>query len=186
MREDVVQIARDLLGKIIYTETEAGISSGRIVETEAYKGAEDKASHAWNNRRTARTETMFMPGGHAYVYLCYGIHHLFNVVTAPEGIPHAVLIRGIEPLEGVDLMLRRRNLQKLKSGFTYGPGTASQALGIHTGWDRCSLSQGPVCLLDDGFVYPDEDIESAPRIGIDYAEEHALLPWRFFIKRRAR
>ena len=140
-RKDVVKIARELLGKILVTEF--GVrTSGIIVETEAYAGITDKASHAYGGRRTGRTEVMYSPGGTAYVYLCYGIHHLFNVVTNIEGIPHAVLIRAIEPVEGIETMLERRGKTKLSPSLTAGPGALSQALGISTALTGTSLQDG--------------------------------------------
>ena len=133
IRADVLQISRELLGKFLLTRIgNDHITGGMIVEAEAYAGPEDRASHAYNGRRTSRTETMFQEGGVAYVYLCYGIHHLFNIVTNVEGIPHAVLIRAIVPIDGIDLMLRRRDKKAVISKLTGGPGTLTQALGIHT------------------------------------------------------
>lgn len=132
---DVVAVAKQLLGKVVVTHINEGLTKGRIVETEAYRAPDDRACHAWNNRRTKRTETMFARGGTAYVYLCYGIHHLFNVVTGPEGTAHAVLIRGIEPLYNLDLMLSRRNMEQVRPQLSGGPGVLSKALGITTDLD---------------------------------------------------
>jgi DNA-3-methyladenine glycosylase len=127
-RDDVLTISKELLGKVIVTRFDGILTSGMIVETEAYRGPEDRASHAWNNRYTARTKTMFEKGGTAYIYRCYGIHHLFNVVTAGEGVPHAVLIRAIAPLDNIEAMLERRKFERLKPQLTMGPGTLSMAL----------------------------------------------------------
>src|SRR5215470_5870860 len=138
-REDVLQIAKELLGKIVVTNWKGIITSGRIVECEAYAGVIDKASHASGGRRTARNEIMYGDGGYAYVYLCYGIHHLFNVVTNSKEIPHAILIRALEPLEGVDEMLFRTNKKKLDQTLTRGPGNVSKALGISTKHTGTSL-----------------------------------------------
>lgn len=140
-REDTVQIAKELLGKVIITEFNGLLTSARIVETEAYKAPEDKACHAYLDRNTKRTRTMFLPGGVAYIYLCYGIHHLFNVVTGPEGAAHAVLIRAAEPLTGLATMLQRRGMEKLKPQLSAGPGVMSKALGIEKHFDALSLTE---------------------------------------------
>src|ERR1700754_5004031 len=140
-RPDVVKIAKELIGKVIVTRFDGLLTSGRIVETEAYAGHIDRASHAWNGRRTNRTEIMYSKGGNAYVYLCYGIHHLFNVVTNAKDIPHAILVRGVQPLEGVDIMLLRTGKKKADYTLTRGPGNVSKALGIythHTGFNLLS------------------------------------------------
>lgn len=180
-REDVLKIARELLGKLLVTNFGGQLTSGRIVECEAYAGVGDRASHAFGSRRTTRVTPMYANGGIAYVYLCYGIHHLFNVVTHSEGTPHAVLIRGIEPVEGIDIMQQRapsRHIYQLGRG----PGKLCKALGIqtiHTGFD---LQRDDLHLFDDGFVYPKNKIATSPRIGVDYAGDDALLPYRFFVK----
>ncbi len=174
---DVVSVARQLLGKFLVTEVEGVLTVGKIVETEAYCGRNDKACHA-NNKRTPRTEVMYGVGGHAYVYLCYGIHHLFNVVTHKEGFADAVLIRAIEPVYGLERMRERRNYPSAKLGS--GPGTLSQALGITTNMTGTDLLGSLIWIApgnDQEF-----DIETDVRIGVDYAEEDALKPWRFFVK----
>ncbi|KIC95292.1 DNA-3-methyladenine glycosylase [Flavihumibacter solisilvae] len=180
-RPDVVQVARELIGKILLTRFDGIVTSGRIVETEAYNGVVDRASHAYKGRRTARTETMYSAGGVAYVYLCYGIHHLFNVVTNIKDVPHAVLIRGIEPVEGVEQMLDRMRKLKLDHTVGRGPGNVSRALGISTEHTGNSL-QEEISIWDDGFVLKPSDIIASPRIGIDYAGEDATLPYRFYQK----
>lgn len=181
-RKDTVQIAKDLLGKIIVTEIDGLYTSARIVETEAYKAPDDKACHAYLNRNTKRTKTMFLAGGVAYIYLCYGIHHLFNVVTGPAGVAHAVLIRAVEPIEGQSIMLERRNLEKIKPQLTAGPGVMSKALGIHKSYDGISLIQAKgVIRLEDAPAVPASTIIAGPRIGIDYAEECIDWPWRFYL-----
>src|ERR1700742_4256945 len=129
-RNDVVQISRELLGKYLFTCIDGEITGGYIVETEAYHGVIDRASHAFGNRQTPRTSTMFKKGGIIYVYLCYGIHEMLNVVTSPEGVPHAVLIRALNPTDGIDIMLMRRNMNAIKNNITAGPGSVAQALGI--------------------------------------------------------
>ncbi len=181
---DTVQLARQLLGKVIVTHIDGQRTAALITETEAYQGETDRASHAFGGRRTRRTETLFAKGGIAYVYLCYGIHHLFNVVTGPEDVPNAVLLRGIEPVSGVEAMLARRGLRKPRRGWTGGPGTAAAALGIRTLHDGTPLTgRGPIELWDAGVPVAPDDIESSPRIGVGYAGEHALLPWRFVLSR---
>ncbi len=179
LRTDVLQIAKELLGKVIVTKFGGIYTAGRIVETEAYAGAIDKASHAYNNRRTNRTEIMFGIGGVSYVYLCYGIHHLFNVVCNTNNNPDAVLIRGIEPLQGIDAMLKRFNKQTFDTTIGRGPGNASKALGIFSHHSGISLQSRELYLADDRFT--DFRIAVSKRIGVDYAAEHALWPYRFFI-----
>lgn len=178
-RKDVVQIAKDLLGKVLVTRFEGKLTSGIIVETEAYAGVFDKASHAFGGRRTNRTETMYAKGGTAYVYLCYGIHHLFNVVTNDSDIPHAVLVRGIEPLEGISTMLERRNKEKLTPTLTAGPGALSMALGIHIRHSGLSLFGNEMYIEDRDIKLQSNDIIAGSRVGVAYAGEDAYLPYRF-------
>ena len=181
-RSNVVLIARELLGKDIYVQSAEGLAVGRITEVEAYSGRNDKACHANNGLRTKRTEVMYGRGGLSYVYLIYGMHHLFNVVTNHSGLADAILIRAIEPLLGVDLMLKRRGKSEVDKSLTSGPGTLSQALGInyksHYGLDLLG-DQIWICDQPDLFS---EEIVISKRIGVDYAEEDALKPWRFYIK----
>lgn len=186
---DVVQIARDLLGKSLFTESKGVVTGGIITETEAYAGVTDKASHAFGGRFTERTQIMYREGGCAYVYLCYGIHSLFNIVTNCEGVPHAILIRGIIPTVGIDLMLERRKVRKIGADFCNGPGKVSKSLGIHYSHTGILLSaaaannQGmKIWLEDNDRLIQSDDIVSTPRIGVDYAEEDALLPYRFELK----
>lgn len=190
LRTDVVQIARELLGKVLVTEFEGQRTAGRIVETEAYRAPDDRACHAYGNRRTARTEVMFQEGGRAYVYLCYGMHHLFNVVTGPEEMAHAVLIRALEPVAGIELMMERRLRYNPKAAgmpphrLTLGPGALSQAMGLHTGWNQQSLVApgSPIWIADNGEQLSENDIVAGPRIGVGYAGECAQWPWRFVVK----
>lgn len=184
LREDVVQISKDLLGKYLCTNFNDELTVGKIVETEAYRAPDDKACHAYGNKLTERTKTMFEVGGISYVYLCYGIHHLFNVVTAPQGVAHAVLIRGVEPVENVNVMLKRRNFSKLKYNLSAGPGTLTKALGISTQQNGFSLTQeeSPIWIEDRGVEILETDIIASPRVGVAYAEECALWDWRFRIK----
>lgn len=178
-RTDVLTIAQELLGKVIVTKFDGLLTTARIVETEAYRGVVDKASHAYGGRRTARTEVMFGQAGNAYVYMCYGIHYLFNIVTNKKDIPEAVLIRAAEPLEGIATMLKRTGKAKADFTLTRGPGNVSKALGIdkvHTGY---SLNSEEFYLADDGYVV--EKIVATPRIGVDYAGADALLDYRFYV-----
>jgi len=181
-RGNVLQIAKELLGKILVTKWDKTVTSVRIVETEAYAGVIDRASHAWAARRTKRNEVMYGQGGYAYVYLCYGIHHLFNVVTNDHGIPHAILIRAGEPLEGVNEMLKRTGKEKLDHMLTRGPGNVSKALGIQTIHSGMSLLDKKLFLADDGSGYQKKEIVASPRIGVDYAAAHALWDYRFYVK----
>ena len=181
-RRDVVSISRELLGKYLFTCIDGDLTGGIITETEAYNGVIDKASHAFGGRKTNRTEVMHRHGGIAYVYLCYGIHEMFNIVTSIEGEPDAVLIRGVEPVEGVDIMLMRRNMEKLKPNLTTGPGSVGQALGISRKINGISLQSDTLWLEDRGLVIENEQIAAVPRIGVAYAGHDALLPFRFYIK----
>jgi DNA-3-methyladenine glycosylase len=181
-RQKVLRIAEELLGKLLVTKWDGVITSGRIVEVEAYNGIIDKASHAFDGRRTARNEIMYADGGVAYVYLCYGIHHLFNVVTNCKETPHAILVRAIEPVKGIDKMLQRVGKKKLDNTLTRGPGNLSKALGISTKLSGCSLRSKNLFIADNGFVFSKKEIITSPRIGVDYAGKDALLHYRFYIK----
>jgi DNA-3-methyladenine glycosylase len=177
---DVVGIARSLLGKILVSKFDGRLTCGRICETEAYRAPDDRACHAWNNRRTPRTEVMFWEGGRAYIYLCYGLHHLFNVVTGPEGYAHAVLIRMLEPLEGQEYMAQRRGGNN--EGLIGGPGVVGKALGFHTKYSGQDFyaPDTPLWIEADDFHLPEQCIQSGKRIGIDYAGASADWPWRFW------
>jgi DNA-3-methyladenine glycosylase len=181
-RQDVTLIARELVGKILMTRFDNVITAGRIVETEAYNGAVDKASHAYGNRRTNRTEVMFGKAGTAYVYLCYGIHHLFNVVTNKEGTPHAILIRAVEPIIGIEVMQNRTKKKLLDNTITRGPGNVSKALGIFTYHSGLDLVESDIRIADDGFRYKKKDVVVTTRIGVDYAGPDALLPYRYIVR----
>ncbi len=179
---DTLMLAKALIGKILVSNIEGLSTMGRIVETEAYLGVTDKASHAFGHRKTKRTSTMYLKGGHAYVYLCYGIHHLFNIVTHEEGVPHAILIRAFEPLEGIDTMLHRRGKTKLDFTLSRGPGSVSKALGIHTQHSGLLLNSDWLYVADDSEAYSQESVIATPRIGVGYAGVDALLPYRFLLK----
>jgi len=182
-RADVVQISKELLGKYLMTHVNGQTTGGIITETEAYAGIRDQASHAYGDRRTSRTEIMYNKGGVAYVYLCYGIHHLFNVVTNKEGTPHAVLIRAIKPMDGMEIILKRIGVDgKSKTAVANGPGTVSKALGIHTRDSGIVLSGDRIWIEDRGVVVESSNIIAGPRIGVDYAGEDAKLPYRFRIR----
>jgi len=181
-RDDVVTVARRLLGRLLVAPTPDGRRvSGIIVETEAYRGPEDRASHAYGGRRTKRTGTMYARGGTAYVYFVYGMYHQFNVVTGREGIPHAVLIRAVEPIEGIDTMRRRRRGQP-DENLTSGPGKLCIAFGIDRGYDHADLLGARVFLEAGLGAQPPNAIARGRRIGIDYAGDWAKRPWRFFLR----
>ncbi|WP_223607829.1 DNA-3-methyladenine glycosylase [Chryseobacterium sp. OSA05B] len=182
LNQDVIFLAKDLLGKVLFTEINGEITAGIIVETEAYFGVVDKASHAYGGRRTERTETLYSQGGVSYVYLCYGIHHLFNVVTSVDGEPHAVLVRAVEPLIGQEIMELRRNMPADKAAISSGPGSAAKALGIDRSFNKKDLTENEIWIEDHGIRYGSEDIIAGPRIGVAYAQEDALLPWRFYVR----
>lgn len=181
-REDVVTVARELLGKYLFTCIDGIISGGYIIETEAYNGLVDKAAHSYGGKLTPRTKTMFEAGGVAYVYLCYGIHEMFNVVASVEGDPRAVLIRAVHPTEGLEAMLYRRKMLAVKPNITAGPGSVAQAFGINRKLNGISLQSNALWLEDRGLSFADEQIAAVPRVGVAYAQEDALLPYRFFIK----
>lgn len=179
LRENVLEITNELIGKFLVTNIGGAITSGMIIEAEAYNGSIDKASHAYNGRRTKRNEIMYAQGGVAYVYLCYGIHHLFNVVTNKKDIPHAILVRGVVPTDGVSKILKRRNQETITKKTSNGPGTVSTALGIKTSHSGVSLSGSLIWIEDRGITFKKKDIITSPRIGVDYAAEDAKLPYRY-------
>ena len=182
--EDVVAHARALLGTRIVATDSSGVETvGRIVETEAYRGADDKASHAYPLKRTPRTEVFFGEPGHAYVYLCYGIHRMFNVITGPVGTPNAVLVRAIEPLSGIEAMLKRRELTRVQRRVGGGPGLVCQALGIGLDDNASDLFDGASRVRLSGVFggHSPKQVIASPRVGIPYAEECAAWPWRFRI-----
>lgn len=180
-RPNVLAVARELLGNLLVVPARHGKRiAGMIVETEAYRGPQDRASHAYGGRRTRRTETMYGIGGTAYVYFVYGMYNQFNVVTNVNDIPHAVLIRAVEPVDGIELMRKRRHGQS-DHNLTNGPGKLCIALGIDRKLDRADLLGNEVW-IEEGQRVPRYRIVSGPRIGIDYAEEWIDRPWRFWIK----
>lgn len=186
LRDDVVQISKELLGKYLFTRWNEKTTGGIITETEAYSGVTDRASHAYGGKHTERTKIMYREGGTAYIYLCYGIHSLFNVVTNAKGIPHAILIRALKPTDGIELMMKRRNLtpslrQAQGTGVKLcsGPGTVSQALDIHYSHSGKSLLGKEIWIEDKGVKINPKEIIAGARVGVDYAGEDAKLPYRF-------
>ncbi|PBQ34590.1 3-methyladenine DNA glycosylase [Sphingobacteriaceae bacterium] len=179
LNPDVVFLARDLIGKTLCTRINNKLTCGIITETEAYAGIVDKASHSYGGRRTNRTETMYSKGGVSYVYLCYGIHRLFNIVTNARDVPHAILVRAIYPTKGLEEIVKRRG-QKFSPALCVGPGKVSQALGIDLIHNNVSLTGKEIWIQDDKIKIKEHDIKVGPRIGIDYAGEDAKLPYRFW------
>ena len=183
-RTDVVKVSKELLGKLLVSRINGVLTAGTIVETEAYRAPDDKACHAYQNKRTSRTEVMFHEGGCAYVYICYGIHHLFNVVSGEKDMAHVILIRGIEPIKGVEHMMERRGLNQLKPALTAGPGSLSKALGIKKELSGVSLldRKSKIWIEDQGLNIDKNEIVAGPRVGMSTAEECSHWPWRFRIK----
>ena len=181
-RPDVVLIAKELIGKIIVTNFNGLITTGRIVETEAYAGLTDRASHSYGGKRTARNEHMYAGAATAYVYICYGMHHLFNVVCNEKNIPDAVLIRAVEPLTGIAVMQARTGKLKADKSLTKGPGNAAKALGISKIHSGINLLKDEVYLADDGYTVEAKSIGISKRIGIDGTGDAVLKPFRFYVK----
>ncbi len=181
-RPGVVTIAKELIGKIIVTKFDSVVTSGRIVETEAYIGLTDRASHSFGGRRTARNEYMYAGAATAYVYICYGMHHLFNVVTNKKDIPDAVLIRALEPIKGIDQMLKRTGKKTFDNTLTKGPGNAAKALGISKGHSGINLLKNEIFITDDGFEVNKKIMGISRRIGVESSGDAALLPYRFYVK----
>jgi len=181
-RDDVVLIARELLGKYLFTNFNNKLTGGIITETEAYIGITDRASHSFGGRRTARNEHMYADAGTAYVYICYGLHHLFNVKTNKKEIPDAVLIRAIHPTHGIPTILKRRGMTEMKKNISGGPGTVGVALGInkiHSGTDLLSKK---IWIEDRKFPVDPKNILVSKRIGVEGAGEAAHYPFRFVLK----
>ncbi|WP_207534076.1 DNA-3-methyladenine glycosylase [Desertivirga arenae] len=181
-RENVVLIASELLGKVLCTDINGQLTAGIIVETEAYKGPEDLGSHAYNDRRTPRNEIMYAKGGVAYMYICYGIHNMLNIVTGAENSSHAVLIRALEPVEGIEIMRDRRQIVNDDRKLCKGPGALAKAMGLTKSHNGISLQGGQLWLEDKGRSYKAEEIIAAPRIGLNIAEPYRSIPWRFYIR----
>ena len=181
-RKNVVLIAKELLGKILVTQFDGVRTSGRIVETEAYNGVVDRASHAFGGRRTNRSEHIYGSPGTVYVYIIYGMHHLFNVVTNKKDTPHAILVRALEPMEGINYMLKRVGKPLADYTLTKGPGNLARALGISKIQTGSNLFSEEIFIADDGLRYKKDQIIITRRIGVDYAGTDAELPYRFIVK----
>jgi DNA-3-methyladenine glycosylase len=180
---DTLWLARDLLGKVLYSSIDnEQITAGIITETEAYLAPDDKASHAYGNKKTKRTQTMFLKGGVAYIYLCYGIHHLFNIVTNEQNIAHAILVRSVMPVLGFPQIQTR--MRKQVPFLLNGPGKLTNGLGIKTSHNAENLSGSVIWLEEHGIRIPRDKITIGPRIGVDYAGEDARLPYRYYIEDR--
>jgi DNA-3-methyladenine glycosylase len=180
--DNVTGIAQQLLGKLLSTYIDGKLTSGIIVETEAYGGITDKASHAYGGRFTNRTKVIYEPAGLTYVYQCYGIHFLLNIVTAAANTPHAVLIRAIEPTVGIDTMMERRGMEVFKNTITKGPGALAKAMGINMTLNKKDITGDEIWVSENGISIDANQIIACPRIGVDYAGEDALLPWRYYMK----
>jgi len=182
LNDDVVQVAKELLGKKLISEIGNETTSGIIVETEAYRAPDDLACHAKGNTKTPRTISMFNEGGHSYIYICYGIHHLFNVVSGPREMAHVILIRGLEPVEGINSMLSRRNCKELKTDLTNGPGKFTKAMNITTRNNEVKLYDKNSQIQIHDSDYRVESIVSGPRVGMSHrTKECGHWPWRFRI-----
>ena len=178
---ETLKVAQEILGKFLVRKIGKKIIAGKIVETEAYVGSSDLASHA-SRGKTARTTLMFGPPGHAYVYLVYGLNYCFNIVTEKENYPAAILIRAIEPAEGADLMKRYRKTQKLIFNLTNGPGKLCQALKIDKSINMLDLTKNILWVEDRGVKIKSSEIVAAKRIGVDYAGKYKNKPWRFYLR----
>ena len=178
-RMDALTLAKNLLGKILVHESPEGTTSGIIVETEAYCGPEDRAAHTWNSRRTTRTEIVFHDGGFAYVYLVYGMHCCFNVTANLAGKPECVLVRALQPVEGVGLMKSRRKTTRLLN-LCSGPGKLCAAMAITRELYGADLCGDELYILDEGIR--DVKVAASERIGIDYAGEYRKMLWRFYVE----
>lgn len=177
--QDVLELGPSLVGKLLVTYVDNSYAAGIISETESYKAPHDRASHAYNMRRTKRNESMYLPGGFSYVYLCYGIHPLFNVVTGEKDLPHAVLIRAIVPVLGLEMMQKRRPKATRAHALGQGPANLTKALGITMRHNGHLLQDRPVWIEDIGLSFDQSQVEKLKRVGIDYAGEDADLLWRY-------
>jgi DNA-3-methyladenine glycosylase len=180
--DDVVQLSAKLLGKLLYTYIDGQLAGGIIVETEAYRGPEDRGSHAYNNRRTPRNEIMYAEGGVVYMYICYGIHDMLNIVTGRKGDSHAILIRALEPVVGLDIMRLRRGFDTDDRRLCKGPGALARAMGLNKTHNGLSVSGDEIWIEENTDFKPAEQIVSAPRIGLNIDEPYKSIPWRFYVK----
>ena len=181
-RKDVIEIAKDLLGKIVVTNIYGKITSGRIVETEAYVANVDKASHAYNGKRTLRNEAMYAAAGAVYVYICYGMHNMLNIVTNDLNVPDAILIRALEPTKGIEIMLERTGKKMFDNTLTKGPGNVAKAMGISKSISGLMLGEKIINIYKDDLSFLQDEIGTSKRIGIDGAGTDAELPYRFFVR----
>lgn len=181
-QSDVVSVARQLLGKHVYSLINGNLTGGIIIETEAYRGPDDRGSHAFNNKRTPRNEMMYRAGGVAYMYICYGIHDMLNIVTGTDGISHAALIRAIEPTEGLEIMRIRRGIFDQDRRLCQGPGALAKALGLtklHNGED---LQGEALWLTDEGTNFDDDQVIASARVGMNFDGPFKTIPWRFYVR----
>ncbi len=181
-QDDVVSIARQLLGKHVYSLIDGSLTGGIIVETEAYRGPDDRGSHAYNDKRTPRNEMMYSAGGVAYMYICYGIHDMLNIVTGAHGISHAALIRAIEPIEGLDIMRARRGIFNQDRRLCQGPGALAKALGLTKLHNGADLQGDDVWLTDEGITYSDDEVIASARVGMNFDGPYKTIPWRFYVR----
>lgn len=181
-RKDVIEIAKDLLGKIVVTNIDGKITSGRIVETEAYVANVDKASHAYNGKRTLRNEAMYAAAGAVYVYICYGMHNMLNIVTNDLNVPDAILIRALKPIRGIEIMLERTGKKMFDNTITKGPGNVAKAMGISKNISGLMVGEKIINIYKDDISFLQDEIGTSKRIGIDGAGTDAELPYRFFVK----
>jgi len=181
-QQDVITVSRELLGKILVHQSKEGTTTGRIVETEAYRGPEDQAAHSSGGRRTARNEVMFGQKGVAYVYFIYGLYHCFNIIAGDvPGKPEAVLIRALEPMAGKEIMAKRRGQQVKIANLTNGPSKMCMAMGISKSQNKIGLTAPPLCIKEAPLV-PQKEIVETTRIGVDYSGEWKSKTWRFYIR----
>lgn len=181
-REDVITIARELLGKYLYTNIDGEITGGKIVETEAYNGPDDRGSHAFNNKRTPRNQMMYSAGGLVYMYICYGIHDMLNIVTGINDSSHAVLIRAIEPSTGIGTMRERRTLFTDDKRLCQGPGALGKALGLNKVHNGADLQGDIIWIEDQGLSFLVNQVQAAPRVGMNFEGPFKTIPWRFYVK----
>jgi DNA-3-methyladenine glycosylase len=181
-RDDVVLIARELLGKEVYSNIEGQITGGIIIETEAYRGPDDRGSHAYLNKRTPRNEMMYNAGGLVYMYICYGIHDMLNIVTGSKDMSHAILIRAIEPIKGLEIMRERRNIYNQDKRLCKGPGALAKAMALNKLHNGIDLQNDTIWIEDNGRSYTDEQVVASARVGMNFDGIYKTIPWRFYNK----
>lgn len=181
-RDDVVSIARELLGKHLYTRVDGQICGGTIIETEAYRGPDDRGSHAYLNKITPRNQMMYKAGGKVYMYICYGIHDMLNIVTGEEGMSHAILIRAIEPHTGIEAMRERRDIYDNDRRLCQGPGALAKALGLKKHFNGVDILGDEIWIEESNIVYTEQQVVEAPRVGMNFEGPYKTIPWRFYVK----